>query len=138
MRERLAQRAERGGFTLVELMIVVVIVAILALVAIPGYQSNVAAAKMSEGITGTGVIRTALRTYSVTHSGSYPALSDVDGNGLGAIAVSGNALKGKFFSPENYTINSSAASYTIRVTLAGDGSFWEVDEEGNVSKSGGL
>jgi len=138
VRERLTQRAERGGFTLVELMIVVVIVAVLALVAIPGYQSNVATAKMSEGITGAGVIRTALRTYSVTHSGSYPTLSDVNGNGLGVIAVSGDDLNGKFFSPENYTVNSSAASYTIRVTLAGDGSFWQVDEEGNVSKSGEL
>ena len=43
--------SRRGAFTLIELMIVVVIVAILAMVAIPLYQSSVENARMSEGIS---------------------------------------------------------------------------------------
>ena len=68
--QRLTRRMRRKhAFTLVELMIVVVIVAILAMVAIPLYQGNVRAAKMSEGISGCGTVRTALRVYAASHGG---------------------------------------------------------------------
>jgi len=137
VRERLTQGAGRGGFTLVELMIVVVIVALLALAAAATLKGQVQAARMSEGITGAGVIRTAMRIYRAAHSGVYPTLSNVDGNGLREILIVGDELEGKFFGPEDYTVSSSADSYTIRVTLSDDDSLWyEIDEEGNVSKSG--
>ncbi|MGC9363227.1 MAG: type IV pilin protein, partial [Fidelibacterota bacterium] len=48
-----------AGFTLVELMIVIVIVGILAAVAVPIYQSNINKAKMTECDSALGTIRTA-------------------------------------------------------------------------------
>ncbi len=53
--------AYRAAFTLVELMIVVVIVAILATVSVPIYRASMKDAKMSEGIAGVGMIHTAAR-----------------------------------------------------------------------------
>ena len=53
----------KKGFTLVELMVVILIVAILAAVAIPIMRGRVDAAKWSEGKAMMGTIATALRAY---------------------------------------------------------------------------
>lgn len=49
-----------GGFTLIELMIVVAIVAILAVIALPAYQSYVKRARFTEVIAATGPAKTAI------------------------------------------------------------------------------
>jgi len=129
-------QSERVAFTLVELMIVVVMVAIFALVAVANYQSNVKASKMTEGVTGAGMIRTAMRVYSAAHDGQYPTLNNVDGSALEIISVRAEDLTGKYFGPSDYRVTSSASGYTIRVTMPGDPDCWyEVDEEGNVSEN---
>lgn len=110
---KLARKIRRtGAFTLVELMIVVVIVAILALVAIPLYQSNVTAAKMSEGIAAVGTIRTALRVYAAGNGGSYAGATLVTMN------ISDSDLAGKYFTASKYALSNVAAdAYLITATL---------------------
>ncbi|ART80884.1 pilin [Oceanisphaera avium] len=49
-----------GGFTLIELMIVVAIVAILAVIALPAYQSYIKRARFSEVIAAVGPAKTAI------------------------------------------------------------------------------
>ena len=116
--QKLMRRLRRtSAFTLVELMIVVVIVAILAMVAIPLYQGNVTAAKMSEGISGVGTIRTALRVYAASHSGAYPTLTAVKGDALSALNIAATDLDGKYFQAINYEVTSAAATYTVKATL---------------------
>lgn len=126
----------RSAFTLVELMIVVVIVAVLALSAMVILKGHLTSSKMTEGVTAAGTIRTAMRIYSSSHAGAYPTLSGVNGNGLSSIAILGSDLAGKYFTATSYLITSDADSYTIRVTLPGDEAYWyEIDEEGDVTKS---
>ncbi|MCF7798007.1 MAG: prepilin-type N-terminal cleavage/methylation domain-containing protein, partial [Candidatus Marinimicrobia bacterium] len=57
------RKENQKGFSLVELMIVLVIIGILAAVGVPIYTSNVQKAKMSEADAALGTIRTALRVY---------------------------------------------------------------------------
>jgi prepilin-type N-terminal cleavage/methylation domain-containing protein len=54
----------RKGFTLIELMVVILIVGILAAVAIPLMRGRIDSAKWSEGKSIMGTIATAIRAYA--------------------------------------------------------------------------
>ncbi|MCD6204289.1 MAG: prepilin-type N-terminal cleavage/methylation domain-containing protein [Candidatus Marinimicrobia bacterium] len=95
-----------SGFTLVELMIVIVIVGILAAVAVPIYQGNIAKAKMTECDAALGTIRTAERVYYAENSTYTSSLSD--------LGLSNNDLTGKYFEFADYQItNVTDSTYTI-------------------------
>jgi prepilin-type N-terminal cleavage/methylation domain-containing protein len=120
------------AFTLVELMIVVVIVAILALVAIPLYQGNVAQARFSEGIAGVGTIRTSLRVYAASHGGDYPTIpADTTADELAGygLTVGDEDLVGKYFGNADYTVVSTSTTYTVAATM--DGQTYSVDQDGD-------
>lgn len=65
-------RPNRGGFTLIELMIVVAIIGILATIAIPKFASLIR--KSNEGSTkgNLGAIRSAISIYYGDMEGQYP------------------------------------------------------------------
>jgi type IV pilus assembly protein PilA len=69
----------KGGFTLIELMIVVAIIGILAAIAIPNFLRFQLKAKTSEGKTNIAAIRTAEQSY-YSEFGGYVS-SDGDSNG---------------------------------------------------------
>lgn len=67
--------SSKKGFTLVELMVVILIVAILAAVAIPIMRGRIDAAKWSEGKAMIGTIATAIRAFCAETDEDIPDLS---------------------------------------------------------------
>ena len=82
-----------SGFTLIELMIVVVIIGILAAVGIPQYQNYVARSQAAEGFSLAGGLKTALAEYHDTH-GVFPD-STTDAHTAIGIEPAGNII-GKY------------------------------------------
>ena len=69
------------GFTLVEILIVVVILGILAAIVIPQFSSASEAAKSSSLQTQLSTMRSQLELYQIQHNGAYPgrlSTQDVD------------------------------------------------------------
>ena len=94
------------GFTLVEMMVVILIVAVLVAVAIPILHGRVNSAKWSEGKAGCGTIATALRSYAADQgsAGVYPPT-------LAQLSLNAGDLHGAYFSISNYSILS--CTYTV-------------------------
>lgn len=72
----------QNGFTLIELMIVVAIIAILAAIAVPLYQTYVAQAHAAAGLSEISPGRTAYETLVNQGVASDNSYADVDNLGL--------------------------------------------------------
>ena len=86
------------GFTLIELMIVVAIIAILAAIAIPAYQDYIARAQMSEAMTLASGPKVAVSEV-FAQSGTCPtnethgiaAATDINGKYVASVTTGGTA-----------------------------------------------
>ena len=88
----------RKGFTLIELMVVILIVGILAAVAIPLMRGRIDSAKWSEGKAIMGTIATGIRAHVVEKGNLYSASPSLAELGIGA-----NDLKGTYFATANFS-----------------------------------
>jgi len=68
------------GFTLVEIMMVVIIIGILAVLAIPRYQKYLLESKLSEVQIAAGEIKQGMEKYFNSHGQKYTKISGVIGN----------------------------------------------------------
>jgi len=71
------QKKQRHGFSLLELMIVIMIIGLLAAVAVPIFNRNVYTAKKAEGYAMLGSIRSQLYIY-YGEWGDYPIVNKKD------------------------------------------------------------
>lgn len=70
-------RSGKGGFTLIELMIVIAIIAILAAILVPNFIRARAQGQLSACDSNLHNIATALEMYSTDWSGRYPGSSNL-------------------------------------------------------------
>jgi type IV pilus assembly protein PilA len=106
------RRQNRRGFTLIELMIVIAIIAILAAVLIPNFVRARSMAQLAGCKSNLKNIATALEAYSVDHNGHYPsALTQITPNYIRAVpdcpAASSDTYSGAYtvaFLPDSFEV----------------------------------
>lgn len=73
---------QNAGFTLIEMLVVVLIVGILAAIAMPQYQDAVEKARVSEALVNSRAIMDGVQRYQQAHPGAYVTsfnqIADVD------------------------------------------------------------
>ena len=105
----------RKGFTLIELMVVILIVGILAAVAIPIMRGRIDSAKWSEGKAAAGSIRTGARAFCAEKGPTWGGVWA--GVTLADLGFQAGDLNGKYFGDADYGIAFTAYdTYTITVT----------------------
>jgi len=143
----------KKGFTLIELMVVVLIVAVLAAVLVPLMTARLESARWSEGKAGVGTIATAVRARFAEEGQDFvPTANVLD-------YVNEADLYGKYFRRLNYTFFETPAlvsgfgpdtaaypvTFIIRVSrptgASPDGksytwkvAYWQMDETGAWTK----
>jgi type IV pilus assembly protein PilA len=124
MRQRIS-----AGFTLIELMIVVAIIAILAAIAIPAYQDYLVRAQVTEGMSLGSGAKAAVWDF-VSNTGRFPPnnqsaglapAASISGSYVSSVDVSAGRIKMLYQGPEaNIDINGADKYLVLSpVTLAG-------------------
>ena len=108
-------RGKQAGFTLVELLIVAIILAILAAIVVPQFASSTSDAQDSALRSNLAGIRSAIDLYTQQHGGTFPgAVASTGGACAGGTAGSG-ALDTAAAFEEQLRYYSNAAGQTCSI-----------------------
>ena len=111
----------KKGFTLLELLIVIVIIGILASIALPQYTSTIEKARSGEAIINVGAIRVALDRYWY-QNGTLPANNDFSMLDIDDPNSIVNRLYTYSFTNDGTT--GATRKYTVTATRVGSPATW--------------
>jgi prepilin-type N-terminal cleavage/methylation domain-containing protein len=83
---------DQSGFTLIEMLIVVLLLGILAMIIIPQISVSTADANLNTLQTNLGALRNSIELYYHQHNQVYPGMVDVDGATAATNITSPNAF----------------------------------------------
>jgi len=109
-------QSKKAGFTLIEVLIVVVILAVLAATVIPQFTDSTTDAKKSSVLFNLHTLRSQIQLYRAHHEGAVPG---TDLNEL-TIATDADGTAGGPFGPylSKIPVNNFTNSSTIKVVTA--------------------
>jgi type IV pilus assembly protein PilA len=133
----------RTGFTLIELMIVVAIIAILAAIAIPAYQDYVIRSQITEGVTLADGARGGVWNFFAergtmpadNNSADLPSPTSINGKYVGSVTVTNGVVVVLFSGPR---VNQSILNGQLALTpVAGPstaGLLWTCSAQSGISQ----
>lgn len=99
----------RKGFTLIEVLVVAVIVAILAAVAIPAYNGYIQSSKERVAKNTAGTVAAALAAYYSDFQSAKATLDALTAGPGADLAIPGNPLK----MPDDFSVAMNAGVVTV-------------------------
>jgi prepilin-type N-terminal cleavage/methylation domain-containing protein len=113
------KQGRRRGFTMVELMVVILCVGILVSITVPIIRGRMEQAKWSEGAGMAGAVKAAVRAYYVNEPAAAAALtgsivSDVEAT----LGFKAGDLTGRYFTSAQFTITSIDVKGNAVITVS--------------------
>lgn len=115
-------RTQKNGFTLIELMITIAIIAVLAAVALPSYQGSVKKSRRSDAQAALAGFANAMERHFTTNNNSYKgAASGGTDNGVPTVFAPQSPLDGatKYYNLRIAGVPADGSRYTLRATPIG-------------------
>ena len=129
------------GFTLIELMIVVAIIAILAAIAIPAYQDYAIRSQVTEGLSLSTGAKSAVWDF-IANTGRFPgsnqsaglaAETDIRGSYVDSVKTAGGIITVTYNGPKANT-NITMASLTLSARTTAGSIIWRCRGDANMKQ----